>query len=153
MKKVLLGAAVLAALLAGAVQAQVPADRSVVYRKAGFQMMSNHFGRINAHIKGERNLTPAQLELSAQVVEDMSKVVYDGFIEGTDQSKGNKAKPEIWKEWAKFKDAQARLQGETPKLNAAAKSGDKAALQAAFGGVGGACKNCHDAYQSKEVIQ
>jgi len=83
----------------------------------------------------------------------MAKVVYDGFIEGTDQSKGNKAKPEIWKEWAKFKDAQAKLQGETPKLLAAAKGGDRAALQAAFGGVGGSCKNCHDAYQSKEVIQ
>jgi len=153
MKKLLLGVAVIGALVAGAAQAQVPADRSVVYRKAGFQMMANHFGRINAHIKGERNLTPAQLELSAQVVDDMAKVVYDGFIEGTDQSKGNKAKPEIWKEWAKFKDAQAKLQGETPKLLAAAKGGDKAALQAAFGGVGGSCKNCHDAYQSKEVIQ
>ncbi len=149
MKKVLLGVAVLGALVAGSVQAQVPADRSVVYRKAGFQMMSNHFGRINAHIKGERNLTPAQLELSAQVVEDMSKVVYDGFLEGTDQSANTKAKPEIWKEWAKFKDAQVKLQGETVKLVAAAKGGDKGALQAAFGGVGGACKNCHDPYRAQ----
>ena len=149
MKKVFLGAAVIAVLAAGAVQAQVPADRSVVYRKAGFQMMSNHFGRINAHIKGERTLTPAQLELSAQVVDDMAKVVYDGFIEGTDQSADTKAKPEIWKEWAKFKEAQVKLQGETPKLLTAAKSGDKAALQAAFGGVGGACKNCHDPYRAQ----
>ncbi len=153
MKKLLLGVAVIGALVAGAVQAQVPADRSVVYRKAGMQMMGNHVGRIGAHIKGDRVLTPAQLELSAQVVENMSKVVYDGFLEGTDQSKGNRARPEIWKEWAKFKDAQAKLQGETPKLLAAAKTGDKAALQAAFGGVGGACKNCHDSYQAKEVIQ
>jgi cytochrome c556 len=149
MKKVFLGAAVLAALVAGSVQAQVPADRSVVYRKAGFQMMANHVGRISAHIKGERNLTPAQLELSAQVVEDMSKVVYDGFLEGTDQSANTKAKPEIWKEWAKFKEAQVKLQGETVKLVAAAKSGDKAQLQAAFGGVGGACKNCHDPYRAQ----
>ena len=149
MKKVLLGAAVLAAVVAGSAFAQVPADRSVVYRKAGFQMMANHFGRINAHIKGERNLTPAQLELSAQVVDDMAKVVYDGFLEGTDQSANTKAKPEIWKEWAKFKEGQTKLSGETAKLVAAAKSGDKAQLQAAFGGVGGACKSCHDTYRAQ----
>ena len=153
MKKVLLGAAVIASFVAAAAQAQVPADRSVKYRQSALTVMSNHFGRINAHIKGERQLTPAQLELSAAVVEDMSKVAYDGFIEGTEQSKGTRAKPEIWKEWAKFKEAQTKIQGETPKLVAAAKSGDKAALQAAFGGVGGACKNCHDPYQAKEVIQ
>lgn len=149
MKQLLLGVAVIGALVAGAVQAQVPADRTVVYRKAGFQMMSNHVTRIAAHVKGDRVLTPAQLELSAQVVEDMSKVVYDGFLEGTDQSANTKAKPEIWKEWAKFKDLQLKLQGETSKMMVAAKSGDKAALQAAFGGVGGACKNCHDPYRAQ----
>jgi cytochrome c556 len=149
MKKVLLGAAVLGAIVAGSVQAQVPADRSVVYRKAGFQMMNNHVGRISAHIKGERNLTPAQLELSAQVVDDMAKVVYDGFIDGTDQSANTKAKPEIWKEFAKFKESQSKLQAETAKMLVAAKSGDKAALQAAFGGVGGSCKACHDTYRAQ----
>lgn len=148
MKKVLLGAAVLTALVAGAVHAQVPADRSIKYRQGGFQIMAIQFGKINAHIKGERNLTPEQLALSAQVVEDMSKVVFEGFIEGTDQSANTKAKPEIWKDWAKFRDAQTRLQGETAKLVAAAKSGDKAAMQGAFGGVGGACKNCHDTFRN-----
>ncbi len=148
MKKVLLGAAVLTALVAGAAHAQVPADRSIKYRQGGFQIMAIQFGKINAHIKGERNLTPEQLALSAQVVDDMAKVVYEGFIEGTDQSANTKAKPEIWKDWAKFREAQTRLQGETAKLVAASKTGDKAALQAAFGGVGGACKNCHDAFRN-----
>jgi cytochrome c556 len=148
MKKVLLGAAVLASLVAGSVSAQVAADRSVVYRKAGFQMMANHVGRLGAHAKGERQLTPAQLELSAQVVNDMALVVFDGFLEGTDQSANTKAKPEIWKEWAKFKAEQTKLQGETPKLLAAAKANDVKALQAALGGVGGSCKSCHDAYRA-----
>ncbi len=149
MKKVLLGAAVLGAIVAGSVQAQVPADRSVVYRKAGFQIMANHVGRVSAHLKGERNLTPAQLELSAQVVDDMAKVLFDGFLEGTDQSANTKAKPEIWKEFAKFKEGQTKLQSETAKMLVAAKSGDKAALQAAFGGVGGSCKACHDTYRAQ----
>lgn len=153
MKKVLLGAAVLAALAAGAAQAQVPVDRAVKYRQGAFTVMSVHVGRIGQHAKGAITLTPAQLEQSAQVVVDMSNVVYEGFLEGTEQSKGTKAKPEIWKEWAKFKEMQVKLQGETPKLLAAAKANDIKAIQAALGGVGGSCKTCHDAYQAKEVIQ
>ncbi len=150
MKKVLLGAAVLAALAAGAVQAQVPADRSIKYRQSALTIMANHVGRIGAHAKGERQLTPAQLELSAQVVQDMSMVAFDGFIEGTDQSSGaTKAKPEIWKEWAKFKGEQTKLQGETPKLLAAAKANDIKAIQAALGGVGGSCKSCHDTFRAQ----
>ena len=111
-------------------------------------MMANHVGRLGAHAKGERQLTPAQLELSAQVVNDMALVVFDGFLEGTDQSANTKAKPEIWKEWAKFKAEQTKLQGEAPKLLAAAKANDVKALQAALGGVGGSCKSCHDAYRA-----
>lgn len=112
--------------------------------------MANHVGRIGAHAKGERQLTPAQLELSAQVVQDMSMVAFDGFIEGTDQSSGaTKAKPEIWKEWAKFKGEQTKLQGETPKLLAAAKANDIKAIQAALGGVGGSCKSCHDTFRAQ----
>jgi cytochrome c556 len=113
MKKVLLGAAILGALVSAGAQAQVPADRSVKYRQGGFQMMSYQMGRINLHIKGERTLTPAQLELSAQTVDTVARVVYDGFIEGTDQSANTKAKPEIWKEFAKFKDGQAKLTAES----------------------------------------
>lgn len=149
MKKVLLGAALLAALAAGAVQAQVPPDRSVKYRQSALTIMANHLGRLGAHAKGERQLTPAQLELSASVVQNMSMVAFDGFIEGNDQSANTKAKPEIWKEWAKFKGEQTKLQGETPKLVAAAKANDVKALQAALGGVGGSCKSCHDTFRAQ----
>ena len=153
MKKVLMAAAVVAAFVAGAAQAQVPPDRSVKYRQSALTVLSNHVGRLGAHAKGATTMTPAQLEQSAQVVHDMAMVAYDGFLEGTEQSKGTKAKPEIWKEWAKFKELQVRLQGETPKLLAAAKANDVKAIQAALGGVGGSCKACHDAYQAKDVIQ
>jgi cytochrome c556 len=153
MKKVFMAAAVMAALVAGAAQAQVPPDRSVKYRQSALTVLSNHVGRLGAHAKGAVTMTPAQLEQSAQVVHDMAMVAYDGFLEGTEQSKGTKAKPEIWKEWAKFKEMQVKLQTETPKLLAAAKANDVKAIQAALGGVGGSCKTCHDAYQAKDVIQ
>ena len=153
MKKILLGAAVLAAFAAGAAQAQVPAERSIKYRQGALTVLSVHVGRLGQHAKGAVTMTPAQVEQSAQVVHDMAMVAYDGFLQGTEQSKGTKAKPEIWKEWAKFQEMQVKLQGETPKLLAAARANDIKAIQAALGGVGGSCKTCQDAYQAKEVIQ
>ena len=150
MKKVLIGALVLASLTAGVAQAQVPADRSVKYRQSHLGVMGASFTRISTHIKGERVLDAASLQNNAVVVEQMSRYAYDGFLQGTEQSTGaTKAKPEIWKEWDKFKKLQSDLQAATAKLTEAAKGGDAKALQAAFGGAGQACKACHDAYRAE----
>jgi cytochrome c556 len=154
MKKVLIGAAVLAALSASLVStsasAQVPADRAVKYRQSALTVMATSFGRIGAHIKGDIKLEPAALAQNAEVVELMSKMAFDGFLQGTEQSSGaTKAKPEIWKEWDKFKKSQSDLQAATAKLYEASKSGDAKAIQAAFGQAGQACKACHDAYRAQ----
>ena len=151
MKKVLIGAAVLASLAAGSVAAQVPADRAVKYRQSALTVMSTSFGRIGAHIKGDIKLDGAALASNAQVVELMSHYAFDGFIQGTPQpsTTGKGAKPDIWKEWDKFKKAQGDLQAATAKLSAAAKSGDDAAIKTAFGEAGKSCKACHDAYRDQ----
>jgi cytochrome c556 len=152
MRKILIGAAVLASLAAGAVQAQmVPADRSVKYRQSALTVMSTSFGRIGAHIKGDAKLDPAWLVANAEVVEMMSHFAFDGFLQNTEQATttGKGAKPDIWKEWDKFKRMQGDLQTTTAKLAVAAKSGDADALKAAFGETGKACKACHDAFRAQ----
>ena len=150
MNKVLIGAAVLASLAAGAAQAQVPADRSVRLLSA-LTVMSTSFGRIGAAVKGDIKLDPAALAANAEVVELMSKFAFDGFLQGTEQpsTTGKGAKPEIWKEWDKFKKLQGDLQAATAKLATAAKGGDADAVKAAFGDTGKACKACHDAYRAQ----
>lgn len=60
-----------------------------------------------------------------------------------------KAKPEIWTEQAKFKDAGDKAMAETAKLAAAAKTGNLDALKTAFAATAGTCKACHDAYRSQ----
>jgi cytochrome c556 len=150
MRKMLIGAAVLASLAAGAAQAQVPADRAVKYRQSALTVMSTSFGRINAHLKGDIKLDQAALYANAEAVELMSKFAFDGFLQGTEQSSGaTKAKPEIWKEWDKFKKLQGDLQAATAKLTEASKGTDMKALQAAFGQAGQSCKACHDAYRAQ----
>ena len=61
----------------------------------------------------------------------------------------SEAKPEIWKEQAKFKAAADKAMGELSKLDAAAKTGNIDQIKAAFGAAGQSCKACHDAYRGK----
>lgn len=152
MKKILIGAAVLASLAAGSVCAQqVAADKSVKYRQNALNVMSTSFGRIGAHVKGDIKLDAAQLASNAEVVELMSHFAFDGFIQGTPQpsTTGKGAKADIWKDWDKFKKLQGDLQANTAKLAAAAKSGNADAIKTAFGDTGKSCKACHDAFRDQ----
>jgi cytochrome c556 len=46
----------------------------------------------------------------------------------------------------------AGLRAETAKLAEAAKTGDRAAIQAQLGATGKACKGCHDEYKAKDYL-
>ena len=59
----------------------------------------------------------------------MSKLPWEGFIAGSDQGAPTRAKPEVWKEPAKFKELQEKLMIETAKLETVAKTGDEAAFK------------------------
>jgi len=76
----------------------------------------------------------------------MSKLPWPAFVEGTDKG-DTKAKPEIWKDAAKFKEASEKMQFEVVKLNVAAKSGKVDDIKTAAGAVGAACKACHDQFR------
>ena len=72
-----------------------------------------------------------------------------GFGAGTDKGAPTKALPEIWTEQAKFKEHSDKLQAESVKLAAAAKTGNLDNLKTAFGAAAGTCKACHDNYRAK----
>jgi cytochrome c556 len=88
----------------------------------------------------------ASAAANADVVVEMAKLPWAGFAPGTE---GGKAKPEIWKEQAKFKELSEKMQAESVKLAAAAKAGNLDALKAAFGPTGASCKACHDAFRNQ----
>ena len=68
---------------------------------------------------------------------------------GTDKGGNTKALPEIWTEPAKFKEHGDKLQADSIKLLAAAKTGNLDNVKTAFGALGGNCKSCHDAFRAK----
>ena len=121
-------------------------EDAVKYRKASFTVMSAHFGRLGAMANGRVPYDAKAAAENADVALTLSKLPWAAFGEGTDKG-DTRAKPEIWKESAKYKDAADKMQVEMGKLNVAAKAGNIDALKAAFGPTAASCKACHDNFR------
>lgn len=121
-------------------------EDAVKYRKASFTVMAAHFGRLGAMANGRTPYDAKMAAENADVVLTLSKLPWAAFGEGTDKG-DTRAKPEIWKEAAKYKEAADKMQAEIGKLNVAAKSGNIDALKAAFGPAAASCKACHDNFR------
>jgi cytochrome c556 len=128
-------------------QFQKPED-AAKYRQSVMTVMGNHFGRIGAMVNGRTPFDAKVAQDSAHVVATMSTLPWPAFTPDTEALK-TRAKPEIWKEGAKFKESYEKLMAETVKLEAAAKTGNLDSIKTAFGATGGSCKNCHDSFQAK----
>lgn len=150
MKKMLLTliAAGCAALSVPASAQFAKAEDAIKYRKASFTVMGAHFGRLGAMAQGRVPFDAQTAAANADVVANMAKLPWAAFGEGTDQG-DTKAKSEIWSQGAKFKDVADKLQTESVKLAAAARTGKEDAFKAAFTATAGTCKSCHDDFRSK----
>lgn len=133
--------------LPAAAQFAKPED-AIKYRKASFTVMAAHFGRIGAMANGRAPFDAKAAAENAEIAVAMSKLPWAAFGEGTDKGE-TRAKPEIWKEQAKYKEGADKMQAEMVKLAAAAKTGNLDNLKAAFGPAAGTCKACHDAYRKE----
>ena len=122
------------------------AEDAIKYRQSALFVLGQHFGRIGAMANGKVPFDAKTATEDAEVVQDLARLPWAGVAAGTE---GGKAKPEIWKEQAKFKEHSDKLQAESVKLVAAAKTGNLDNLKTAFGATAGTCKACHDAYRSR----
>jgi cytochrome c556 len=148
----LLAATGVLASLPAAAQFQKPED-AIKYRQSAFTVMGTHFGRIAAMAQGRVPFDAKAAADNAAIVSDMAKLPFTAFAEGTDKGMPHRAKPEIWKDAAKFKAGAEKMQAEVAKLDAAAKGGNLDAIKAAVGAVGGSCKACHDDYRAEKYGQ
>jgi len=130
-----------------AAQFAKPED-AVKYRKAALTVTAAHFGRLGAMAQGKAPFDAKSAADNAEIVASMAKLPWAAFGEGTDGGE-TKAKPEVWKQNAKFKEAAEKFQTESSKLATAAKSGKEDAFKAAFTATAGTCKSCHDDFRSK----
>jgi cytochrome c556 len=141
--------AVAAVAFSSAASAQFQkAEDAVKYRQSALSVMGTHFGRIGAMVNGKAPFDAKSAQDSAFIVATMSTLPWAAFTPDTEALK-SRARPEIWKESAKFKEASEKMQSEVAKLEVAAKTGNLDNIKAAFGAAGGSCKNCHDSFQVK----
>lgn len=148
MKRVILItlAAACAAISAPAAAQFAKTEDAIKYRQSAMFIQGQHVGRLGAMAAGRVPYDAAVAVSNAEVVAQISRLPWAGFGPGTE---GGKAKPEIWKEQAKFKELSERLMGDTDKLLIAAKAGNLDALKTAMGAVGETCKTCHDTFRNK----
>lgn len=154
MKRLLLASlAALGALasLPAAAQFQKPED-AIKYRQGAFTVMANHFGRIGAMAQGKAPFDAKAAAESADIVATLAKLPFGAFGEGTDKGLPQRAKPEVWKEAAKFRGAADKMIDATAKLDAAAKTGNLDTIKAAFGAAGQTCKACHDDFRADKPL-
>jgi cytochrome c556 len=123
-------------------------EDAIKYRKSALSVMGTHFGRLGAMAQGRVPFDGKAAADNADIVASMAKLPWAAFVEGSD-SGDTKAKSEIWKQSAKFKEAADKLQTESVKLATAAHTGKEDAFKAAFAAVAGTCKSCHDDFRAK----
>ena len=128
---------------------EVKPDRAIKYRQGVLTAVGWNFGVLGGMAKGEIPYNKDEAIRRATNVANLSTLPWEGFSPGSDQGAPTKAKPDIWKEPAKFKERQDKFIEEANKLAMVAKSGDEAALKAQVGATGKACGNCHDDFRAK----
>lgn len=121
-------------------------EDAIKYRQSAMFMMNQHAGRLGAMTQGKVPWDAAVASANAETLATLAKLPWPAFTAGTDKG-DTRAKADIWSDNAKFTANAQKLQEETARLAAAAKSGDEAAMKAAFGEVGRTCKGCHDQFR------
>jgi len=135
--------------LSAAAQFQKPED-AIKYRQSALTVMANHLGRVSAMAQGRAPFDAKAAADNAAIVVTMSKLPWVAFGEGTDKGMPTRAKPEVWKDAAKFKDLQSKMMAEAEKFEAVAKGGNLDNIKAAVSQLGAACKACHDDFRAEK---
>ena len=121
-------------------------DDAIKYRQNAKFVMSQHFGALGAMANGRAPFDAQVAQQNGAALEVLATLPWQGFDQAQE---GGKAKPETWKEKAKFDGLAQDYMAQAAKLAAAAKTGDLANLKAAFGPAAQTCKACHDVYRNR----
>jgi cytochrome c556 len=153
-----LAAALMLAASTTIVLAQMKPEDAIHARQSIMCVMGLNFGPVSAMAQGKIPFDQKAFVADALRLEAVWQMNPTGhfFPAGTDKAipgskiaEYTKAKSEIWSEPDKFKKAAEHAGEAIAKLADAARSGDEGAMKSAAGGVGKACKNCHDDFHAK----
>ena len=142
-------AAIAIFLISNGTIAQVKPEDVIKYRQSVYKVMLWNFGPMGAMVKGDKPYDKDTFAHHALILSQMSPLVMEGFVAGSDEGAETKAKPDIWEKSAEFKEKMDNMVGETKRLAAIASSGSFDEIKKQFGATGRACKACHDEFKNK----
>ena len=146
-------AAVMTIVLGGFGAAALAQDKETIIknREALMKGQGKDLGSIKAYIDGKGELV--QAEAGAAGLAQSTKKIPEVFPPGTGgpNSDGKYAtKPAIWTDWNKFLETQKSAADKAEALLVAVKSGNKAAVPAAWDDLlKNGCNACHDSFREK----
>jgi cytochrome c556 len=115
------------------------------YRKAVMTSMGGHVGAASMIVRGlveDDGHLAKHAEGLANGAQELDRI----FQEGSNVE-DSEALPVIWEEPEAFAEAISKAQEATAAFVAAAETGDREAIGAAFRNVGMSCRGCHDNYR------
>ncbi|NNE51902.1 MAG: cytochrome c [Sulfitobacter sp.] len=126
-------------------------NATVAARHNQMQMVGYHIGVLGAVAKGEMAYDAAMVEAAAKnlaALATMERATL--WAEGTEQGAADlsRAKAEIWQEPDAFAAKFKALEEASLAMVGAA---DAAAVGAAMGPLGGACKGCHEQFRGPKI--
>ena len=148
MKKALV-LGVIALSLATTAVAQVKPEDQIKIRQAGYSFMSWNMSKIKANLEGK--FDAKEVEAAANAIAGIANSRMGAlFGPGTDKDIGNvktRVKPEFFQNKEEVGKVAKEFIAAANNLSKVAASGDKAAVQKAFGDTGAACKACHEKFR------
>lgn len=148
--------AVAASLLAASALAlaqQAPKPETLIkWRQSAFQVVAWNSGRIKASIDGQYNKEEV-IKAANTIAAISGSGLGSLFAPGTEQGKGwheTTAKPELFKNSARFAELGGNFNREAVELTKVAATGDVAAVKEQFGKLSRTCKACHDDFKAKD---
>ena len=128
----------------GQVLAQENPNRLIGERKAAMELQAKYLSPLIAMAKGRAAFDAQTAQRNGDYLAVLSQMPWDDFQQSTASSERTRAKPEIYKDPAKFKKHVDSLHAEVQKLVAAAHGGNADAVKAAAFSVARACNACHE---------
>jgi cytochrome c556 len=130
-----------------------PADVAALMheRHENYEKMGRAMKGISTQLKSDAP-SIADLQRDSAVIAGYAPQIPSWFPAGSGPEAGRtRAKAEIWTDPEGFRAAHARMLQATQQFDAAAKSGDVAAMRAALPALGSSCSNCHDKYRGPKI--
>ncbi len=147
-RTVFIGALTAAILGLSGVAIATDEQHAIGYRKATMQALGAHTKATGALIKGEVSYE-GHLARHTAGIASIGGMLGDLFPEGSDFG-DTRALPAIWEKPDEFTQVVQAIRSASAALADAGKGGDMEAVRAAFGGLGKACKGCHEKFREKK---